>query len=41
VAEAMNRRGRPVRMMVECLLLRDDEGAQRGTIVVLNEATAQ
>jgi len=38
VADAMNRRGRPVRMMVECLLLRDDEGAQRGVIVVMNEA---
>jgi len=41
VAEAMNRRGRPVRMKVECLLLRDDDGAQRGVIVVMNEAPGQ
>jgi len=41
VAEATNRRGRPVRMLLECLLLRDDEGGQRGVIVVMNEAPEQ
>jgi len=41
VAEATNRRGRPVRMSLECLLLRDDEGAHRGVIVVMNEDPEQ
>jgi len=41
VAEATNRRGRPVRVVLECLLLRDDEGARRGVIVVMNEAPEQ
>jgi hypothetical protein len=41
VAEAMNRRGRPVRMMLEYFLLRDDEGAHRGVIMVMNEAPEQ
>jgi two-component system CheB/CheR fusion protein len=36
--EAMNRRGRPVRMRLECLVLRDEEGNHRGVIMVMNEA---
>src|SRR5215467_8104613 len=38
VAEATNRRGRPVRMLLEYLLLRDDEDAHQGVIMVMNEA---
>jgi hypothetical protein len=34
----MNRRGRPVRMQLECLVLRDKEGTPRGVIMVMNEA---
>ena len=41
MAEATNRRGRPVRMLLEYLLLRDDEGAHRGVIIVMNEALEQ
>src|SRR5215831_1120075 len=41
VVEATNRRGRPVRMRLECLLLRDDEVAHRGVIMVMNEAPEQ
>jgi two-component system, chemotaxis family, CheB/CheR fusion protein len=41
VVEATNRRGRHVRMALECLLLRDDEGNRRGVIVVMNEDAAQ
>jgi hypothetical protein len=37
----MNRRGRHVRMALEFLVLRDDEGNRRGAIVVMNEAAAQ
>ena len=40
-AEVMNRRGRPISMLVESLLLEDDEGNHRGVIVVMNEVTAQ
>ena len=39
--EATNRRGRPVRMLLECLVLRDEEGARRGVIMVMNEAAKQ
>ena len=38
VVEAMNRRGRTVRMLLECLVLRDEEGNRRGVIMVMNEA---
>ena len=38
VIEAMNRRGRTVRMLLECLVLRDEEGNRRGVIMVMNEA---
>jgi two-component system CheB/CheR fusion protein len=41
VVEAMNRRGRPVRMVLECLLLHDEEGNRRGVIMVMNEAAKQ
>jgi two-component system, chemotaxis family, CheB/CheR fusion protein len=41
VIEAMNRRGRPVRMLLECLVLRDEEGNRRGVIMVMNEAAKQ
>src|SRR5215475_13498954 len=41
VVEAMNRRGRPVRMVLECLLLHDEEGNRRGGIMVMNEAAKQ
>jgi two-component system CheB/CheR fusion protein len=41
VVEAMNRRGRHVRMVLECLLLRDDEGNHQGVIMVMNEAADQ
>ena len=39
--EAMNRRGRPVRMLLECLALRDEEGNRRGVIMVMNEGGRQ
>jgi two-component system, chemotaxis family, CheB/CheR fusion protein len=41
VIEATNRRGRPVRMLLECLVLRDEEGNHRGVIMVMNEAVKQ
>jgi two-component system CheB/CheR fusion protein len=41
VIEAMNRRGRPVRMLLECLVLRDEEGNRRGVIMVMNEAAKE
>jgi len=41
VIEAMNRRGRPVRMLLECLVLRDEEGNRRGVIMVMNHAAEQ
>ncbi len=41
VVEAMNRRGRHVRMVLECLLLQDDEGNRQGVIVVMNVAAEQ
>jgi len=41
VVEAMNRRGRPVSMLLECLLLRDDEDNHRGVIIVLNQVAEQ
>jgi len=41
VIEATNRRGRPVRMQLECLVLRDEEGNRRGVIMVMNEAVRQ
>ena len=37
----MNRRGRPVSMLLECLVLRDEEGNSRGVIMVMNEAVKQ
>jgi two-component system CheB/CheR fusion protein len=36
--EATNRRGRPVSMLLECLVLRDEESNRRGVIMVMNEA---
>jgi two-component system, chemotaxis family, CheB/CheR fusion protein len=41
LVEATNRRGRRVRMQLESLLLRDDEGNHRGVIVVMNKADGQ
>ena len=41
VIEAMNRRGRTVRMLLECLVLRDEEGTRRGVIMVMNDAVNQ
>jgi two-component system, chemotaxis family, CheB/CheR fusion protein len=41
VIEATNRRGRPVRMLLEYLVLRDEEGDRRGVIMVMNEAAKQ
>ena len=41
VVEAMNRRGRHVKMVLECLLLQDDEGTHQGVIVVMNVAAEQ
>jgi two-component system CheB/CheR fusion protein len=41
VIEATNRRGRPVRMLLECLVLRDEDGNHRGVIMVMNEAVKQ
>ena len=41
VVEAMNRRGHPVSIMLEFVPLRDDEGAQRGVIMVMNKAPEQ
>jgi hypothetical protein len=37
----MNRRGRPVTMLVECFLLHSDDDAHEGVIVVMNEADEQ
>ena len=41
MVEAMNRRGRQVRMALGLLLLQDDDGNHRGVIVVMNEAGPQ
>jgi two-component system, chemotaxis family, CheB/CheR fusion protein len=41
VVEAMNRRGRPVSMLIECLLLRDDDGKPQGVLMAMNEAGRQ
>jgi two-component system CheB/CheR fusion protein len=41
VVEAMNRRGRHLKMVLECLLLQDDEGTHQGVIVVMNMAAEQ
>jgi len=41
VIDAMNRRGRSVSMLLECLVLRDEEGTRRGVIMVMNEAGEQ
>jgi hypothetical protein len=41
VVDAMNRRGRPVSMLIECLLLRDNDGAPRGVLMAMNEAGQQ
>jgi two-component system, chemotaxis family, CheB/CheR fusion protein len=38
--EAMNRRGRQIRMVLEYLLLRDDEDNRHGVIVVMNEPSS-
>jgi hypothetical protein len=35
--QAITRRGRPVSMLLEYLLLSDEEGASRGVILVMNE----
>jgi hypothetical protein len=35
--QAITRRGRPVSMLLEYLLLSDEEGASRGVIIVMNE----
>jgi two-component system CheB/CheR fusion protein len=36
--EGMNRRGRPVSMVVQCSLLRADDGSPQGVIAVMNKA---
>jgi two-component system, chemotaxis family, CheB/CheR fusion protein len=41
VIQAVNRRGRPVRLRLECLVLRNEEGKRRGVIMVMNEAAEQ
>jgi two-component system CheB/CheR fusion protein len=41
VVAATNRRGRRVKMTLECLLLRDDDGNHQGVIMVMNEAAGQ
>jgi two-component system, chemotaxis family, CheB/CheR fusion protein len=41
VVEAINQRGRRVRMVLEFLLLRDGEGNRRGVIIVMNETAEQ
>jgi two-component system CheB/CheR fusion protein len=41
VIEAMNRRGRTLRMQLECLVLRDEEGNRRGVIMVMDEVVKQ
>jgi len=41
VIAARNRRGRPVSMLLECLVLRGEEGSRRGVIMVMNEAAGQ
>jgi two-component system, chemotaxis family, CheB/CheR fusion protein len=41
VIATMNRRGRPVSMRLECVVLRDEEGVRRGVIMIMNEAAAQ
>jgi hypothetical protein len=41
VIDAMNRRGRPVSMQLECLVLRDEEGTRRGVIMVMDEAAKE
>jgi len=41
VITVMNRRRRPVSMLLECLVLRDEEGSRRGVIMVMNEAPGQ
>ncbi len=38
VVEALNRRGRHVKMVLECLLLQDDEGHHQGVIMAMNVA---
>jgi two-component system CheB/CheR fusion protein len=35
--EGMNRRGRPVTMLIQCSLLRGDDGAPQGVIAVVND----
>ncbi len=37
---AADRRGRPVRMLVQARLLADSEGRPRGVILIMNELTA-
>ena len=39
--EGMNRRGRPVSMLVQCRLLQGDDGAHQGVIAVMNEASQE
>jgi two-component system, chemotaxis family, CheB/CheR fusion protein len=41
VVEAITRRGRPVSLQLALLLLRDDEGAHQGVIIVMNEPGGQ
>jgi two-component system CheB/CheR fusion protein len=41
VIAATNRRGRPVSMLLECLVLRDEEDDRQGVIMVMNEAVKQ
>jgi two-component system CheB/CheR fusion protein len=41
VIEAVNRRGRPLEMQIDCTLLRDDDGSAQGVILVMNDANAE
>ena len=41
VIEALNRRGRPLRMKMDCTLLRDEDGVAQGVILVLNNASVE
>jgi two-component system, chemotaxis family, CheB/CheR fusion protein len=39
--EAVNRRGRPVQLRLNCTVLRDEGGAAQGVILVMNEASPE
>ena len=41
VIKAVNRRGRPLEMQMDCTLLRDEDGSAQGVILVMNDANAE